>query len=46
LLKDLDDETKDKLQSLIQNHLSRLLMRIEEENQSISEKSLVNSNLT
>lgn len=42
----MDKDTKEKLQSLIQNHLSRLLMRIEEENQSISDKSLINSNLT
>ena len=37
----LDNDTKNKLKVLIQNHMSKLLMRIEEENQSISsEKSL------
>jgi len=35
----LEPETKNKLQSLIQSHMLRLLTRIEEENQSISEKS-------
>lgn len=35
----LDNDTKAKLQVLIQSHMSRLLMRIDEENQSISEKS-------
>jgi hypothetical protein len=37
----LDNETKNKLKILIQSHMSKLLMRIEEENQSInSDKSL------
>ena len=35
----LDPETKNKLQSLIHSHMQRLLTRIEEENQSNSEKS-------
>ena len=35
----LEPESKNKLQSLIQSHMLRLLTRIEEENQSISEKS-------
>ena len=35
----LEIETKNKLQSLIHSHMLRLLTRIEEENQSISEKS-------
>ena len=35
----LDIETKNKLQSLIHSHMQRLLTRIEEENQSNSEKS-------
>ena len=35
----LDVETKNKLQSLIQTHMQKLLTRIEEENQSNSEKS-------
>ncbi len=35
----LDNDTKAKLQVLIQSHMSRLLMRIDEENQSVSEKS-------
>jgi len=35
----LDADTKSKLQVLIQSHMSRLLMRIDEENHSISEKS-------
>ena len=35
----LEPETKNKLQSLIHSHMLRLLTRIEEENQSISEKS-------
>ena len=35
----LDMETKNKLQSLIQTHMQKLLTRIEEENQSNSEKS-------
>lgn len=34
----LEEETKNKLQNLIHNHMLRLLTRIEEENQSISEK--------
>jgi len=39
----LDIETRNKLKVLIQNHMSKLLMRIEEENQSInSEKSSSN----
>ena len=35
----LEPETKNKLQTLIHSHMLRLLTRIEEENQSISEKS-------
>ena len=35
----LEEETKIKLENLIHNHMVRLLTRIEEENQSISEKS-------
>ncbi len=35
----LEVETKNKLQSLINSHMLRLLTRIDEENQSISEKS-------
>ena len=35
----LDNETKNKLQSLIHTHMQKLLTRIEEENQSNSEKS-------
>ena len=35
----LEEETKNKLQNLIHSHMLRLLTRIEEENQSISEKS-------
>ena len=35
----LDTETKNKLQSLIHTHMQKLLTRIEEENQSNSEKS-------
>ena len=35
----LDVDTKNKLQSLIQTHMQKLLTRIEEENQSNSEKS-------
>ena len=35
----LDVETKNKLQSLIQTHMQKLLTKIEEENQSNSEKS-------
>jgi len=39
----LDIETKNKLKVLIQSHMSKLLMRIDEENQSInSEKSSSN----
>ena len=40
----LEEETKNKLQNLIQNHMQRLLTRIEEENQSISEKSQTTHN--
>ena len=40
----LEIETKNKLQSLIHSHMVRLLTRIEEENQSISEKSQNNHN--
>ena len=35
----LEVETKNKLKSLIHSHMLRLLTRIDEENQSISEKS-------
>ena len=35
----LEPETKNKLQSLIHSHMVKLLTRIEEENQSVSEKS-------
>ena len=35
----LDEETKNKLQGLIHTHMQKLLTRIEEENQSYSEKS-------
>ena len=35
----LDKETENKLMILIQSHMSKLLMRIDEENQSISDKS-------
>ena len=35
----LDSETENKLMQLIQSHMSKLLMRIDEENQSVSEKS-------
>ena len=35
----LEVETKNKLQSLIHSHMLRLLTRIDEENQSISDKS-------
>ena len=31
----MDGDTKNKLQGLIQSHMSKLLMRIDEENQSI-----------
>ncbi len=41
----LDKETENKLMILIQSHMSKLLMRIDEENQSISEKSSNNQNL-
>ena len=40
----LEEETKNKLQNLIHNHMLRLLTRIEEENQSISEKSQTTHN--
>ena len=40
----LEVETKNKLQNLIHNHMLRLLTRIEEENQSISEKSQTTNN--
>ena len=41
----LEPETKNKLQSLIHSHMVKLLTRIEEENQSVSEKSQnVNNN--
>jgi hypothetical protein len=39
IILDLDVDTQDKLQALIQNHMLRLLTRIDEENHSISEKS-------
>ena len=35
----LPPETKNKLQNLIHNHMLKLLTRIDEENQSVSEKS-------
>ena len=35
----LEEETRNKLQNLIHNHMVRLLTRIDEENQSVSEKS-------
>jgi len=35
----LDNETKIKLKVLIQNHMSKLLMRIEEENYSLISES-------
>ena len=35
----LEPQTKEKLQNLINNHMLRLLTRIDEENQSLSEKS-------
>jgi hypothetical protein len=38
----LDNETKIKLKVLIQNHMSKLLMRIEEENHSILSESSIN----
>ena len=42
----LDPETKNKLQSLIYSHMVKLLTRIDEENQSVSEKSQnVNNNI-
>ena len=34
----LEKETQDKLKNLIHNHMLRLLTRIDEENQSLSEK--------
>ena len=37
---DLGSDVKSKLKILVQNHMSRLLMKIDEENQSISEKSV------
>ena len=40
----LEEETKTKLQNLIHTHIVRLLTRIEEENQSISEKSQATHN--
>ena len=40
----LEDESKNKLQSLIHSHMVRLLTRIEEENQSLSEKSQTTHN--
>ena len=40
----LEEETKNKLQNLIHNHMVRLLTRIEEENQSISEKTQTTHN--
>ena len=40
----LEEETKNKLQNLIHNHMVRLLTRIEEENQSLSEKSQTTHN--
>ena len=39
----LEPETKEKLQNLIHNHMVRLLTRIDEENQSLSEKSQNNN---
>ena len=42
----LETETKNKLQSLIHSHMVKLLTRIDEENQSVSEKSQnVNNNI-
>ena len=42
----LEPETKNKLQSLIHSHMVKLLTRIDEENQSVSEKSQnVNKNI-
>lgn len=38
----LDSETRIKLKVLIQNHMSKLLMRIEEENHSIYSESSTN----
>ena len=40
----LEEETKNKLQNLIHNHMVRLLTRIGEENQSLSEKSQTTHN--
>ena len=37
----LPDETKNKLQNLIHSHMVKLLTRIDEENQSVSEKSQI-----
>ena len=42
----LEPETKEKLQNLIHNHMVRLLTRIDEENQSLSEKSQNNNHAT
>ena len=39
LILDLGPDVKSKLKILVQNNMSRLLMKIEEETQSISEKS-------
>lgn len=41
----LDKDTEMKLMNLIQSHMSKLLMRIDEENQSISEKSSNHHNM-
>jgi hypothetical protein len=38
----LDRKTEVTLTQLIQSHMSKLLMRIDEENQSVSEKSSLN----
>lgn len=40
----LDKKTEGTLTQLIQSHMSKLLMRIDEENQSVSEKSSVHNN--
>ncbi len=40
----LEEETKIKLQNLIQSHMQKLLTRIDEENQSVSEKSQTTHN--
>lgn len=39
----LDKKTEGTLTQLIQSHMSKLLMRIDEENQSVSEKSSVHN---